>query len=156
MHMLSDIQIPSRTLLTMENLPYFSVFRRYTAEMLWKKVNGPNVDKGWQKPIVDQCIAWAAKQYGQTRTNNDTQYNPERWQEDIKSDSGWYGSDQVPTIDCHDFYYLCDDKNNYGWRRKIVLAAPEGVAYDGKNFLGERGSFIYDAGERKYADRLDQ
>ena len=155
MHMLSDIQIPSRTLLTMENLSYFSIFRRYTAEQLWKMTHGPKVDKAWQMPVVDQCLAWAAKQYGQTRTNNDTQYNPERWQEDIKSDSGWYGSDQVPTIDCQDFYYLSDEGKNHGWRRKIVLACPEGVA-DGKNFMGENGTFIYDAGERKYADRLDQ
>ncbi len=155
MHMLSDIQIPSRTLLTMENLSYFSIFRRYTAEQLWKMTHGPKVDKAWQMPVVEQCLKWAAKQYGQTRTNNDTQYNPERWQEDIKSDSGWYGSDQVPTIDCQDFYYLSDEGKNHGWRRKIVLACPEGVA-DGKNFMGENGTFIYDAGERKYADRLDQ
>jgi hypothetical protein len=155
MHMLSDIQIPSRTLLTMENLSYFSVFRRYTAEQIWKMTHGPRVDKAWQMPVVDQCLKWAAKQYGQTRTNNDTQYNPERWQEDIKSDSGWYGSDQVPTIDCQDFYYLADDNKDHGWRRKIVLSCPEGVA-DGKNFLGENGTFIYDAGERKYADTLDQ
>lgn len=155
MHMLSDIQIPSRTLLTMENLSYFSIFRRYTAEQLWKMTHGPKVDKAWQMPVVEQCLKWAAKQYGQTRTNNDTQYNPERWQEDIKSDSGWYGSDQVPTIDCQDFYYLSDQGKDYGWRRKIVLACPEGVA-DGKNFLGKNGTFIYDAGERKYADRLDQ
>lgn len=155
MHMLSDIQIPSRTLLTMENLSYFSIFRRYTAEQLWKMTHGPKVDKAWQMPVVNQCLAWAAKQYGQTRTNNDTQYNPERWQEDIKSDSGWYGSDQVPTIDCHDFYYLVDDKKDFGWRRKIVLDCPEGVA-QGKNFLGETGTYLYDAGERKYADTLDQ
>lgn len=155
MHMLSDIQIPSRTLLTMENLSYFSIFRRYTAEQLWKMTHGPKVDKAWKMDVVNACLKWAAKQYGQTRTNNDTQYNPERWQEDIKSDSGWYGSDQVPTIDCQDFYYLSDQGKDYGWRRKIVLACPEGVA-DGKNFLGENGTFIYDAGERKYADRLDQ
>ncbi len=162
MQMMSDVFIPSQTLLTMENLPYFAIYRRYTAEELWKKVNGLNVDKAWNIPVANQCIKWAYEQWGQTNSANDTIYNPEKMQEDFKADSGVYASDAVPTINCFDFYYLSDEGEDHGWRRKIVLDAP-GISDTNatnnastKNFLGGRNQFLFDSGDRKYADTLSE
>lgn len=164
MQMMSDVFIPSQTLLTMENLPYFSIYRRYTAEELWRKINGPKVDPGWEVETVNACIQWAYNQWGATNTVNDSIYNPERLQEDIKANLGWFGTDQVPTINCHDFYYLDDTDKNYGWRRKIVLDTPnmDGAVPDlasvesSKNFLGNRGQFLYDSKNRKYASDIEE
>lgn len=162
MQMMSDVFIPSQTLLTMDNLPYFAIYRRYTAEQLWQKTQGPNVDKAWNMDVVKSCIKWAYDQWGQTNSANDTIYNPEKLQEDFKADSGVYASDAVPTINCFDFYYLSDDEKDYGWRRKIVLDSPgisetnATVNASTKNFLGGRGQFLFDSGERKYADSLSE
>jgi hypothetical protein len=46
-----DVLVPGNTYLTMENLPFFAVYRPYTAMQLKKKISGPNVDAGWNVPI---------------------------------------------------------------------------------------------------------
>ena len=40
--------IPSNTLLTMKNLPFFAIFRSYTAYELHRLTHGPKVDPAWQ------------------------------------------------------------------------------------------------------------
>ena len=162
MQMMSDVFIPSKTLLTMENLPYFAIYRRYTAEQLWQIINRPEVDKGWNIETVNACIKWAHQQWGQTNSANDTIYNPESLQEDFKENSGLYASDAVPTVNCYDFYYLSDEGKDHGWRRKIVLDTPglsetnATINASTKNFLGGRGQFLYDSGDQKYADTLHE
>jgi hypothetical protein len=110
MQMMSDVLIPSQTLLTMENLSYFAVYRRYTAAELVRLTTGPKIDKGWNKPAVKQAIAWARKQVGTTQTSMDQNWNPERIQEDIKANSAFWSSDAAPTINCWDCYFLSEDE----------------------------------------------
>jgi hypothetical protein len=57
-----DVMIPSNTLLTMENLPFFAIFRQYTPYQLWKMTHGPKVDPGWNMDVVDSAIKWADKE----------------------------------------------------------------------------------------------
>lgn len=163
MHSMGDVLVPSRTLLTMENLSYFGIFRRYTAAELWRKTHGPRVDRAWNMPVVEKAIKWAMTQYGQTISGSDYVWNPERWAEDIKSNTGLYASDQVPTIDCWDFYFLDDSKKEWGWKRRIVLDAPPRteasggkIAANNKSLIDGRNEFIYNPGDRNYASKLSE
>ena len=161
MQAVSDVLLPSRTLVTMENLSYFTIFRRYTADQLWRMTHGPKVDKGWNMPVVDKCLKWAAQQGVQAGTGNDWIYNPERFQEDIKANSGVYASDLVPTIDAWDFYFKDDSDKEWGWKRRIVLDSPslaqsKAITTDTKNLIGSRNEFLFDPGDRNYASKLGE
>lgn len=160
MQAIGDVMCPSGTFLTMDNLSYYAVYRRYTAYRLQRAIMGSHVDPGWNKDLAQQCIAWAFKQVGSTLTT-DWQYNPERVQEDFKSDSGLWNSDAIPTINAWDFYYLDDDGKESGWKRKMILDSPslaggtaggdvqEQKVSSMKNFLGNRNQFLYDTEQRK-------
>lgn len=165
MQAMEDIYIPSQTLVTMENLSYFAIYRRYTAAQLWEKTNGPRVDKGWNKDVAKACIDWAVKQWGATIPGTDTAWSPERIAEDIKANTLYYASDALPTINCFDFYYFDESDKNAGWKRKIVLDTPSikeaasmretrDTLKATKNFLEGRNQFLYDSGSRNYAPNL--
>lgn len=162
MHGMGDVLIPSRTLLTMENLSYFALYRRYTAAELWRKTHGPRVDKAWNLPVVEKAIKWAATQYGQTVSGTDRMYNPELLAEDIKSNTGLYASDAVPTINAWDFFFLDDSDKEWGWKRRIVLDCPSPTetankySSSTKNILDGRNEYIYDPGDRNYASKLSE
>lgn len=161
MQAMEDTLVPSQTLVTLENLPYFAIYRRYTATQLFRFINGPHVDKGWNKEVVNACIQWALKQWGQTMQGQDFAWNPERIAEDIKANSLYYASDAVPTVNCYDFYYYDEDDKNAGWRRKIVLDAPslgeaKSSVKDAKNILEKRNQYLYDGGKRNYAQALSE
>jgi hypothetical protein len=164
MQAIADVQVPSGTFLTMDNLSYFAVYRRYTATRLYEMTHGPVVDPGWNIDVANSCIKWALEQYGQTMTT-DYIYNPERVQEDFKSDGGLYNSDAVPTVNCWDFYCLEDEGDESGWKRRIVLDAPsigsdtkpdQKITADVKNILNDRGQFLYTSGDRNYASKLSE
>lgn len=168
MQMMGDVLLPGQTLLTMENLSYFAIFRRYTAAKLYRMTHGPRVDKGWQMDTVNACLKWAYAQRGKTQSSNANVYSPEKIAEDIKSDLGLYGSDCVPTIDCWDFYYLEEDKD-FGWKRRIILDTPSlsetaranvadrAVALgNAKNIIGSSNQFLFDPGNRNYAAQLGE
>lgn len=163
MHQMCDVMVPSGTLLTMENLEYFAIYRRYTAAELWRLTHGPKVDAAWNMDVVERCIKWATSSTsGQTASSTDTM-SPERMQEAFKADLGYWSIDTVPTINCWDFYFLLNESDDFGWRRRIVLDTPSlsdvGTSKDfspksAKNFLGERDQFLYNPGERNYASKL--
>lgn len=164
MEAIADVMVPSGTFLTLHNMPYFAVYRRYTAANLYDMTHGPHVDPGWDMKTVDACIKWALEQYGQTM-NTDYVYSPEKVQEDFKSDGGMYNSDAVPTINCWDFYCLEDQGKELGWKRRIILDVPSAlqtwtpdtkIDKNAKNFLGQRGQFLYNSDERNYATSLSE
>lgn len=158
MFSMGDLMIPSMTYRNMDNLSYHAVYRRYTAAQLYRQTHGPRVDKGWKTDVADQCIQWALKQWGQTQSETDLAWNPERWEESIKSNIGFYSSDQVPTINVWDFRYTDLNDTNYGWKRKIVLDTPTtgNIATPEKDILGQDGSLLYDSGSRNYANKLSE
>lgn len=156
LHSMGDVLIPSMTLRDMSNLSHFAIYRRYTAYQLFQKVHGPRVDKAWNIKMADACIQWAVKQSGQTMSATDTSYNPERWAEAVKEGggvSGVWNSDQIPTINAFDFFYCDPDKKESGWKRCMVLDAPDGMA---NSVEGTKDNFLYNAKSRVYAPNLDQ
>ena len=63
-------------------------------------------------------------------TNWPEVWSPEKMAERVKGDGGFYAGDQVPTIDCFDFYFWDDEDKEEGWKRRIILdswSTPSGM-----------------------------
>ena len=164
---IEDVLLPSNTLRSMKNLPFFAIWRSYSANQFWKMTHGPRVDSGWNMKLVDKCFNWIDSQMAQLVGQNYPHVQfPEKIQRRQVQDSGLYASDAVPTIDVFDFYYWNDDKKVSGWNRKMILDAwsspgTGGVGGFEKNIPARRfkhgdGDFLFDSGDRKYADKLSQ
>jgi hypothetical protein len=155
MQLMGDVMIPSGTFLTMDNLSHFAIQRRYSAAKLYQMTHGSRVDKGWQIPVVKECLEWARRQMvagsGQGEVD-DFLLSPERTEEAFKSDLGYFAADRVPVIKAWDFYFLDETSKNFGWKRRIILDSPDGT----KNFLNKRDQYLYTSENRNYASRLDE
>jgi hypothetical protein len=170
-----DILIPSNTNRGLDNLPFFAIYRSYTVNQLWKLAKCPMPDPGWNMDVVNGVLKWADKQaetlLGQTWPEV---WSPEKMEERFKQDSGLYASDAVPSVDCYDFYFWNDDGEEEGWRRRIILDAwgqPGSGAITEAQYKGSvnsakdsrrkgyefgRNKFLYDSGDRIYADSLEK
>ena len=163
---IEDVGIPANTLLTMENLPFFYIYRSFTLPELIRLTRGPKVDSGWNTKLVESCIKWLDSESNQLMgTNWPEVWSPEKMEERIKGDGGFYASDQVPTVDCFDFYFWNDDDKVRGWNRRIILdswSTPQ--AASGGKFTMERNSktdfarnqFLFNSHNRKYAANISQ
>ena len=163
---IEDIGIPANTLLSMENLPFFYIYRSFTLPELIKLTSGPRVDSGWNKGLVRSCIKWIDSESTALMGSNWPEvWSPEKMSERIKGDTGFYATDQVPTVDCFDFYFWNDDGKVQGWNRRIILdswSTPQ--AAGGGKFTMERNSktdfarnqFLFNSGNRKYAAKLSE
>lgn len=162
-----DIGIPARTLLTMENLPFFYIYRSYTMPELIKLTsNRPAAIKaGWNMNLVDACRRWADDEMmALMGTNMPEVWSPEKVAERMKGDGVVYASDQVPTIDCFDFYFWNDSDKTEGWNRRVILDAWSTPQAGSKGATMERnqkvdfarGKFLFNPGRRKYADKLSE
>ncbi len=161
-----DVMIPSGTLLTLKNLPFFAIYRAYTAEELYRLTHGPKRDPGWQMDNVKAALKWADAETAQlSGTTWPEVWSPDKMEQRIKEDSGLYASDAVPVISCWDFYWWNDDNKVQGWNRRIVLDAfgqpgvggvlPDNTARD-KNIIGGRNQFLFDPGNKKYAMNIGE
>jgi hypothetical protein len=163
---IEDVLVPSNTLRSLDNLPFLTIFRQYSANQLYKMTKGPRVDPAWNMPVVDQALKWADQQARTLLGQNWPEYwMPEKFEERVKQDSGLFASDAVPTIDCYDFYFWNDDGKQSGWNRRIILDAwgQPGVGgtfskpdSNSRRFDWSKGQFLYDSGKRVYADKLDK
>lgn len=165
---IEDVLLPSDTLLTMKNLPFFFIYKSWTAPELIKLTTGPKVDPAWKMPLVKSCLEWLDSEMMQLRNNNwPEQWSPEKAGERLKSNGGWYAGDQAPRIDVFDFYFWTDEGRDHGWRRRIILdpwSTPEAAGgawsmgrksatpFDGS----DRTGFLFNPGKRKYASRLSE
>ncbi len=165
-----DVMIPSNTLLTMVNLPFFGVYRSFTAPELIKLTRGPGVDFGWNKKLVNACIEWVDSQtIGLLSDSWPDIWSPEKAQERVKQSNGsYYLGDASPVIRCWDVYFWNDSKGVQGWNRRIVLDAwseptmnAEGQVIAGsriprKNIDKLKGQFLFNPGDQKFGDSLSQ
>ena len=118
-HMVGDVLVPSNTLRSLTNLECFAIKRRYTTWELFRLTHGPRTDPAWNMPMVNSCLRWALKQTATTRSALDLM-NPEVVAEEFKANGGAYTIDNVPVIECWDFYFLADDGKQLGWQRRII------------------------------------
>lgn len=121
---ITDVGIPARTLLTMQNLPFFYIYRPLTHPELWRMTQGPRVDPGWNMPLVKKCLNWLQQETLELIGQNWQDYwSPEKVSEAAKADGGFFVGDQVATVNVFDFYFLDHDSKDQGWRRRMLLDA---------------------------------
>lgn len=158
-----DLLVPSNTLLSLENLDYFAIFRQYTAPQMYDMIEKANVDPGWNLDLARRAIKWCASQTSPA-SGQSGQVDFLSWEkviEQVKQDSVYYASDVIPTIDCWDFYYYSTEGKKSGWRRCMVLDTPASYEVSGamvrKNIIGEDDDeWLYNGGERIFADSISQ
>src|SRR5277367_5106139 len=107
--MVEDVLLPGRTLRSLENLQMFAVREQYTGMQLRKMTQGKNVDKAWNRPMVEKLIEWVDVETHRLMGNYWPEtWQPEQWQERFKEDSGLFTGDDVPTVDTFHFYFWND------------------------------------------------
>jgi hypothetical protein len=152
---IADLLVPSGTLLSLENLDHFAIWRQYTAHQLSDMIERKHVDPAWNKTLARRAVKWAMEQPAGQMTNWDS-LSPEKLVEQIKEDGVYYSSDVVPTINTWDFYFYSSEGKKSGWRRRMILdVPPKGEIQDGKmdrNKLGlDTMQWLYNGRERTYA-----
>lgn len=143
---LNDVLIPDKTYLDLSNLNHFAVYKEYTPWEFWKITRRGR--QGWNMTAVNAIMAnlmdRVARGEEQRQDIDDRWRNPERINEEIKENSGYYWSDAVPAIKAWTFYTrdLRGDSKN-GWLRYMIPFDPiKGIEAD---------QFIFRSA-RKYAD----
>lgn len=158
-----DLMIPAQTRLDFENLPFFCILRSFTAPELCRIRNSTKIDKGWNIPLINQLIRWIDTQtLALLGSNFPELYSPEKAEERLKGDGGWYAGDAVPTVDVFDFWYWSDKGKHEGWRRRMVVddwnapisTAASWTRKDDLRFT--RNNWIYNGGDRVFADSHEQ
>lgn len=163
---ISSLMIASETDIDFENLEYFAIFREMTPAQLYQKTHGPKVDPGWNLPLVMSELSYAAEQTQKQPNATAFQFMPERVEELIKQDMGFWGSDAVPTIDFWDFYFR-EYENGTGWYRRIFLdwsSSGRSVDLNSKqaakspNRTGNEteSKWLYTSGRHQYAQKWQE
>lgn len=121
---IDNVYVPGNTELVMDGLPFFPIYRQFTAPQLIRLAKGPVKDPAWNQELVDACLKWIDEQTLRLGGNYWPDYwQPEKWEERLKSDGACYATDSAPTVNVFDFYYWDDSKKQSGWRRKMILDA---------------------------------
>lgn len=155
-----DLLVPSDTLVSFRNLDHFAIFRQYSPATLYALTHGPKRDPGWNMDMVKSALEWAFTEYSKSAYSLAYQFMPEKIEEYIKQDIGFWGSDAPPTIDCWDFYFREADDGN-GWYRRVVMDASLSSAAVAawrtggtRPQLAKKEQWLYTSGKRKFADSL--
>lgn len=156
-----DVLIPGNTNLPLKDLSLFALYRSLSAPELIQLTRKPKVDPGWNMPLVEKCLEWidheAVRLMG---TNWPEIWAPEKLSERVKSDGGFYVGDQIPKIDCFDFYFYDGESKEPGWRRRIILDSwaiteTSAAVYSPQRKTGDiyrnDGQFLFNGKARKYA-----
>lgn len=158
--MVDDLLTPSETLTSFTNLDHFAVYRQWSPAQLYKLTHGPKMDPGWDMPMVNALLTAAASEYSKNAYSIGYQFQPEKVEEYIKQDIGFWGSDAPPTIDVWDFYFREHDDGD-GWYRRIIVDTA--ISNEARRaYLEEKirpkfkpkDGFLYSSKKRKYANSL--
>jgi len=159
---IEDLLIPSDMSLDFDELPLFCILRTFTAAQLTRLAEKTKVDKGWNQPLLKKLRVWIDQEtMNLLGTTFPDIWSPEKTEERIKGDGGFYAGDQVPKISVFDFWYYSDENDHCGWRRRMILDdwTPPGAggAWSRNNSLGfSRNEWLYNSGSRVYADSHQQ
>lgn len=163
---IEDVLIPAGTFLTMSNLDRFALYRSYSYPELVRLTNGPDVDPGWDKTMLEAIKKWFKEKAAELMGNNwPAVWSPDKLAEGVKEDTGFYMGDRLPTLDVFDFYFWSDEKDGDGWYRRIILDAwntplmASGGGFGMQRRHGElfkKDGFLYTSGDRKVADKWSE
>lgn len=152
-----DLLVPADTNLSFRNLPFFCFLKSFTAPELIRLTSRNKRDPAWNMDLVRRTIKQVDKESMALLGQNYPEvWSPEKLEERVKSDGGFYMGDRVPTIDVFDFWYWNDEGKDQGWRRRIVLdnwSNPENGGNPGYNSERKAGKddWLYNPGQRKIA-----
>ncbi len=159
---IEDILVPGNTLVTMKNLSMFAIYKQISGPELIDLKRKEKRSPGWNMDLVDKCLQWIDEESVKLMgTNWPEIWAPEKLSERVKSDGGFYVADQIPTIDCFDFYFLDKESKNEGWRRRIILDSwaisetgtkTSTMTRKAGDVYRNDAAFLYDSGDRKFAD----
>lgn len=130
---LEDTKFPGRTLVSLRNLQFFTVFRKYTPFELKQKLK--NAPAGWNVKLANQLCEYAAKQVTKTTSSEDYNWKPELFEEDMKANSAFYSSDVVATVNTWELYYRGDDGKVHLLVMPWDVVTPQGEDKPKKDFL---------------------
>lgn len=149
---LGDLKIPARTLTTFKNLGFYGIYRRYTPFMLYDAAFGDYPDKRWNKKLIKAILSKLAD-VNTEGVDYTTWEFPAEVVEDFKSNSGYWSSDAVPVINCWDFRFRADKKQDgkEGWERRVILDRDNPSL---ENVQGQAAWLYNSAGP--FADSLDE
>jgi len=156
---IEDLMIPTGTLVSMKNLPFFAIHRGYTAMELIRLTKGPRRDKGWNMQAVNSAVEWAEDQARTLSSQGWPEvWSPEKQQERMKENQGVYASDVVPSIQAWDFYFWNDDNKACGWNRRIIFDSFSGSGAEPPfpRTNQPNGLFLFNPGTRKYGNKLSE
>lgn len=158
-----DLLIPAETLRSFKNLQHFAIFRQLTATQLYEITHGPKRMSGWNMPLVDAEIDRIKDEFRKGAYSQAYDQMPEKIDELIKQDGGFWGSDCIPTIDLWDFYFRETKDDGKGWYRRIIL--DNALSTEGKAVylrtgkapeFKARGQFLFTSGNRSYAKSVSE
>jgi len=139
---MADFLFPSRTHRDMTNLQFFAIYREWTPCELYRMASS-GADVGWNKQLVAKLIKQKTDDQTEAATTENWQW-PESIAEDMKSNSGFYGSDAVAKIRAWDFFFYNEQKGV--WNRRIILKGDTAQSESPNEFL-------FDSGPRGYGAR---
>lgn len=155
-----DLKIPSKTRVSLDNLPYFGIYREFTPGELFRKTHKDKVDPGWDMKAVDACIKYCVDHTdGYQNMGPDPSLwgtNPEKYWEEFRANVGWWQSDATQKIAVYDFFYQETYSEKEEWKRCMLLARPlEGVAGAAKKGdVGDCGEVFLYKPKRVYCNSL--
>lgn len=116
---IEDLMVPTDTDEDLCNLPYFAIRRIYTPGELFRKISGPNVDPGWNIPVVHQILD-SIREFNTAQQSYTWLNQPEKMSELWKQNAAYYESDAAPSVTLWDFYHLESEVPKPGWRRCML------------------------------------
>lgn len=149
-HSIDDVIVPTDTLVSLENLCHFVLRVKFTVADLLKFTSGTKVDKGWNKPLVNQAIARLKIKLPGTE-RRDGFDDPTGLVEDWKQNGIYYQSDAVPVLNCFDFYYFDPEKTK--WCRRIIVDWSNNQGFIEGDYTGK---FLYSNMDLSYGDEIGQ
>jgi hypothetical protein len=156
---IEDVMIPTGTLLSMKNLPFFAIHRAYTGLELLRLTKKEKRSAGWNMAAVNKALKWVDDQTNSLQSQGWPEvWSPEKMAEREKENSGLFASDIAPTIQAWDFYFYNDDKKECGWNRRIIFDCFSGSGSESPSVNSDmpNGDFLFNPGNRKYGSNLSE
>lgn len=142
-----DVFMPSTTLVSLRNMEFFPIYREWTYSELYEMTHGENKDAGWNMKMVDKLLEQLGEMMLQPTFSGMRWLQPEKLEEDLKENSGWFYSSAAPKIFAWDFYTRKDGEEDE-WQRKIVLDMQQGQ-FSEEFAADSEDEFLYDSARRK-------
>lgn len=136
---LSDLRIPTDTLVDFRNLKSWARMVPYTPFDLMTEAFNDKENNHWKKQLVANIL----KNYKQTNftdasNNYDFYTDVEKFQSLMKQDGCYYGCDAMPTINLWHFYFEdLDEHGVKGWYMRVVPAGEVVKGTTADKFLWE-------------------